>query len=262
MVLLSTSCQKKISESEYNYRFGGSRSTELTEIVNQKDSLNIKLKFLSKCFTHLLSDTGFTNTVIRETAKNELDYDNKIHINKLDSIWLPNEPISAKMAVYLSGPDLAKFNAYNQSLVISGIMLKPMLSFHFQDTFGEFSNQNWNGTLISRTCAGQFNNTPTFETFYKVPPNTILSQNYGMQELYQNPILFLTYDFSIPLSEKGDWWNEEPMTSGPVQKHFCHRCLDCPAGWEMCNKTAVVNGTRCTPGANSGCSSDGCGCNQ
>jgi len=112
-----------------------------------------------------------------------------------------------------------------------------MLSFHFQDTFGEFSNQNWNGTLISRTCAGQFNSTPTFETFYKVPPNTILSQNYGMQELYQNPILFLTYDFSIPLSEKGDWWNEEPLVRGPVQKARCCECVNW-SGHTQCQYTA------------------------
>jgi hypothetical protein len=36
-----------------------------------------------------------------------------------------------------------------------------MLSFHFQDTFGEFSHQNWNGTLIALTCAASipFNGT-------------------------------------------------------------------------------------------------------
>jgi hypothetical protein len=36
-----------------------------------------------------------------------------------------------------------------------------MLSFHFQDTFGEFSHQNWNGTLIAWTCAASipFNGT-------------------------------------------------------------------------------------------------------
>jgi hypothetical protein len=79
-------------------------------------------------------------------------------------------------------------------------------------------------TIITRTCAGQFNSTPTFETFYKVPPNTILSQNYGLQELYENPILFLTYDFSVSLSEKGNWWKEEPLVRGIVQKKYCYSC--------------------------------------